>query len=150
MADAEGGSLSILITIVAGLSSLLGAFAGAALSRKSDHLKWLRENQSEVFASFLEKLQAARHTAFELKVEHAKDESKRSWEITKAFGEAMRHERIVRLYLKDGHREEFSELVQKYWKATAKDSENNSEPSEPSAKHCINRIQEIFENELRG
>jgi hypothetical protein len=42
--------MEIVIAITAGLFSLLGAFAGAALARRTDYERWLRENRSEVFA----------------------------------------------------------------------------------------------------
>ena len=40
----------VVIAVVAGLFSLLGAFAGAVLTRRTEYEKWLRQNRSEVFA----------------------------------------------------------------------------------------------------
>ena len=46
----DDNSLKIIIPFVAGLFSLLGAFAGAFLARRSDYVKWLRQSRSEAFS----------------------------------------------------------------------------------------------------
>ena len=148
MSEADGGSVAIIVAVVSGLCSLLGAFAGSALSRKSDHIKWLRENQSEVFATFLEKLQIAKDQAFLVEIEHAKKGTNNSLDLIEAFSEAMRYERIVRLYLRESNRKHFSDLVQRYWKFTA--SSGKYESDKPTATECLNEIQRIFESELVG
>ncbi len=68
MAQPDDGSISIVVAIVAGLCSLLGAFIGAWVSRTSERIRWLRENQSEVFATFLEKLQKAGQSSFRIRL----------------------------------------------------------------------------------
>ena len=148
MAQPDDGSISIVVAIVAGLCSLLGAFIGVWVSRTSERIRWLRENQSAVFANFLEKIQTAGQSSFRIRLEHAEKGTDNSFDLIDAFADAKRYERIVRLYLRDSHRQEFSDLVDRYWKCSA--SGGKHEPEKPDVKSILNGIQQIFEAELRG
>lgn len=55
----DDANLEVVVAVVAGLFSLLGAFAGAFLSRRTEYLKWLRQSRSETFAEFLRLLSVA-------------------------------------------------------------------------------------------
>jgi uncharacterized membrane protein YfcA len=46
----------ILLALVAGLFSLLGAFAGAFLARRTEYEKWLRQNRAEAFGLLMQRL----------------------------------------------------------------------------------------------
>ncbi|KEP90046.1 hypothetical protein DA11_19085 [Aeromonas caviae] len=148
MAQPDDGSISIVVAIVAGLCSLLGAFIGAWVSRTSERIRWLRENQSEVFATFLEKLQKAGQSSFRIRLEHAEKGTDNSFDLIDAFADTKRYERIVRLYLRKSHRQEFSNLVDRYCKCCA--SGGKHEPDKPDAKSTLSGIQRIFEVELSG
>ena len=46
----------MIVAVVAGLFALLGGFAGAALTRRTEYEKWLRQERSIVFAEFIRQL----------------------------------------------------------------------------------------------
>ena len=46
--------------VVAGVFALLGAFAGAALTRGTEYEKWLRQVRTEAFATLLRELHDTR------------------------------------------------------------------------------------------
>jgi hypothetical protein len=115
VAPAPDANLPVVVAIVAGLFSLLGAFAGAVLARRSEYMKWLRENRSQTYARFLELISSAYTNALNAFHDRAFDDLERSIKATEAYVPAMDYARVVRLYLPEAKREAFSKLVHDIW-----------------------------------
>lgn len=107
--------MEIIIAVTAGLFSLLGAFAGAALARRTEYEKWLRENRSEVFAHFLELLFEARKNATDAMYDNSMEQLAQDIKVTEAYRPALDYARVVCLYLPKEKRKEFRGLAQEFW-----------------------------------
>lgn len=96
------------IAIVAGLFSLLGAFLGALLSHKSDRGRRLRERRSLAAERFLSALSDSGMIHYREKFASRREEA---LAVARRFLPAEDLGRIVRLYLPEDKREEFSALT---------------------------------------
>lgn len=99
---------AMAIAIVAGIFSLLGAFLGALLSRKSDRGRWLRERRSLAAERFLSALSDSGMIHYQQKFASRTEEA---LAVATRFLPAEDLGRIVRLYLPEDKREEFSALT---------------------------------------
>ena len=98
----------MLISMVAGLFSLLGALLGAFMARRGDHRKWLRERRSLA----AEKCLSTLAECSKVHMQHvAQDRTGQAIFVAIAFLPAEDYARIVRLYLPKRDREPFSSLV---------------------------------------
>ena len=138
----------LAIGLVAGLFSLLGAFAGAFLARRSDYIKWLRQNRSETFAEFFTKLFEAQHKAFNVLHDPNLDPHQRDIQVTEIYSAPRNHARLVRLYLPKSCRDEFSTLVGEIAALHSQMSLGDSRLTTMEKK--IERIQAIFEEATAG
>ena len=104
-------TLKVVIAFVAGLFSLLGAFAGAFLAQRTEYLKWLRQNRSETFAEFLAKLADAKKAAIDVLHMSQLEALQRNSRITEIYSAPENYARILRLCLPRSRREEVSGLA---------------------------------------
>lgn len=107
--------LPLIVAVVAGLFALLGAFAGAALSRRTEYEKWLRERRSESYAKFLDLLSQAYSEASDALHGSALQGLEREIKCTQAYLAPINYAKVVRLYLPVDKRDEFSKLVNSIW-----------------------------------
>lgn len=143
---ADDANLNTIDAFLAGLFSLLGAFAGAFIARRTDHIKWLRENRSETFAHFLVKLNEAQETGHNILLDRNLDVQKRNILFTEAYIPLENYARIVRFYLPKCVRDEFSQLVREI--RTLHGSPDCGDSRLTVVGNKMDRIQAIFESAL--
>lgn len=136
--------MEIDVAVTAGLFSLLGAFAGAALTRRSDYEKWLRENRTEVFAKFLNLLSDAQINTTDAMYDMTLEKIQQDIKITKAYLPAIDYARVVCLYLPKGKRSQFRQLTQDLWALHSTRSLEASRLQKMTEK--LEEIQKIFES----
>lgn len=136
----------ILQAIVAGLFALLGGFAGAALTRRTDYEKWLRQEMSAAFAEFLRQMHDARESAIETLYSESLDDQSRNIKLTEIFLRLSKQESIARLYLNNTSRDSLSRLRKELWllHATRENQANRIE----NAERIMNDVQKLFESQL--
>lgn len=135
--------MEIVVAVTAGLFSLLGVFAGAALTRRTDYEKWLRENHSEVFAKFLELLSEAQKNATDAMFDNSMEQPAQDIKVTEAYRPALDYVRVVCLYLPKEKRKEFRALAQEFWALHSTRGMGNSRLLRMPEK--LEAIQKIFE-----
>lgn len=135
-------------TIITGLSALAGGFIGAYFTRQSQHHKWLLERRSESFANFLRMLSEARSNASDIIYEETTNETtvQRNIRLGEAYLPALNYAQIVKLYLPKVIRDEFYDNAKKY--TILHTSPDLGDQRLRTMEKCLDRIQEIFENEL--
>jgi hypothetical protein len=141
----------MLVAFVSGLLALLGAFAGGALSRRTEYEKWLRQERSTSFSRFLQAVHDTRMQALALIHEPGDTEDERAasdLRITELFAALQTQAGIVRLYLAPQDRGRFTALARELYVLHGL--------STPQA-HRISRIEQvstelqaIFEASLHG
>ena len=139
-------NIEIIVAVTAGLFSLLGAFAGAALARRTEYEKWLRENRSEVFAKFLELLSEARTNATGAMFDNTIEQPQQNIRVTEAYRPALDYVRIVCLYLPKDSRKEFRQLAEDFWGLHSAKNLKDSRLLRMTEK--LEAIQNIFEASL--
>ena len=102
---------SVVPSLVAGLFALLGAFAGSALSRRSEYEKWLRQERTKTFEVLIQELYDTRRFATVTYYDELGTEREKSIKVTEAFARLQKHMSIARLFMSVGGREKLSELV---------------------------------------
>jgi hypothetical protein len=132
-----------IIAVTAGLFSLLGAFAGAALSRRTDYEKWLREGRSEVFANCLELISEAQKDATYAMRDISLDEHQQNIKVTEAYSPALNYARVVCLYLPKKNRKEFRQLVHEFYALHS--TKNLGDLRNQTMTNKLESIQTIFE-----
>jgi hypothetical protein len=135
--------MEIVVAVTAGLFSLLGAFAGAALARRTDYEKWLRENRSEVFAKFLELLSEAQKNATDAMFDNSMEQLAQDIKVTEAYRPALDYARVVCLYLPKEKRKEFRALAKEFWALHSTRGMGDSRLLKMPEK--LEAIQKIFE-----
>ena len=140
------GSMVVIVAVTAGLFSLLGAFAGAALARRTEYEKWLRENRSEVFAKFHQLLSEAQKNATDAMFDASLSAIEQDIKVTDAYRPALDYGRVVCLYLPKDKRAEFRQLVQEFYALHATRSLGDSRLLKMPDK--LDAIQNIFESQL--
>lgn len=136
----------LITAFVAGLLALLGGFAGAALTRRTEYEKWLRQERSKAFADFVRELHDTRLAAAEAMYDTAVPESQRSMHATELFAKLRKHEGIARLYMSCPARKILEEAVSEIWLA----STGTGGPADHAIKirDQMNAIQALLESEL--
>jgi hypothetical protein len=89
----------VIAAVVTGLLALAGGFAGAALTRRTEYEKWLRQERSTVFAEFLRQLYEAQAQALDAIYSTEGTELMRDIRVSEVFQTLMAHAGVVRLYL---------------------------------------------------
>jgi len=139
--------MEILAAFVTGLLALLGGYLGAWASRRTAYEKWLRQERSAAFASFLRELHK---TWLELPKGVLRNPALNpdaDRYITESFVRLEPHKNIVRLYLDEKDREPFSKLVHEIWVAQTSSALSDASSSERTQQAIIS-IQRIFESKL--
>jgi len=104
----------VTVAVVAGLFALLGGFAGAALTRRTEYEKWLRQERSTVFAEFFRQLYKAKAEAMDAIYSADGDELMRDIKVSEIFLGLKAQEGLVRLYLHPDDRAEFTEHMNEF------------------------------------
>jgi hypothetical protein len=146
MSHADDPNLPIIVAVVSGLFALLGAFIGAWLGRRSEYEKWLRQNKSETFAHFLELISAAQKDAIDALHDSTSDHQQQDLRVTEVYLPALEYGRVVRLYLQENKREQFSELAKSVYVLHSDRTLGDSRLTKMNEK--LRQIQELFEREL--
>lgn len=132
--------------VVAGLFALVGAFIGAALTRRTEYEKWLRQERTEAFATFLRELHDTRLLATAAFYDEPGTELGKSVKATEAFTRLEKHVARARLFMSGAGREELSSLVHELWvNCTAEGGPVNRGNQ---IKDHMHRIQCVLEREL--
>ena len=140
--------MEIVVAVVAGLFSLLGAFAGAALGRRTEYDKWLRQEKSAAFSEYLRQLHAVQRACLDLIHCDPGQEDLADMRITEQFWSLAPQENIVRLYLKPEDRGTFSHDAKELWNATSRALNQGTRHSKTETS--ITSIQKLFERSLHG
>lgn len=140
--------LPIIVAVVAGLFSLLGAFAGAFLAKRTEYEKWLRQAREQAFAEFLRQIYDVHAKAIDALYSVDISPQNRDIKITELFNGLSAQENIVRLYLKPSDREAFSKLKQEIW-ALYYPSVEQPYRMKKTTEH-LKAIQTIFEQTVHG
>lgn len=132
--------------VVAGLFALVGAFVGAALTRRTEYEKWLRQARTEAFATFLRELHDTRLFATAAFYDEPGTELGKSAKATEAFTRLQKHVALARLFMSGAGREELSSSVNELWvNCTAEGGPVNRGNQINDLMH---RIQCLLEREL--
>lgn len=132
--------------VVAGLFALVGAFIGAALTRRTEYEKWLRQERTEAFATFLRELHDTRLRATAAFYDEPGTELEKGVKVTEAFTRLQKHVALARLFMSVAGREELSSLVNELWvNCTAEGGPVNRGNQ---IKDDMHRIQCVLEREL--
>ncbi len=142
----DDANLKVVIAFVAGSFSLLGAFAGAFLARRTEYVKWLRQNRSETFAEFLATLSKAQNAAIDVLHDQTLEPLQRDIRLTEIYSVPEDYTRVVRLYLPKLDRDEFSGLVRKI--RALHSSVDLGDSRLLTMEENVERIQSIFEKTL--
>lgn len=105
---------TVVAAIVTGVLALIGGFTGAALARRNEYEKWLRQERSTVFTTFLRQMYDAQAKAID--VIYSSDEAAlvRDIKVSEIFFALTAQAGVVRLYLNPDDREAFSVLVREF------------------------------------
>lgn len=138
--------IKLIVAIVAGLFSLLGAFSGAFFARRAQYEKWLLENRSEVYAKFLELMHKSREEVTDILFEQTTEELQREIKITEKYSRPLNYAKVVRLYLPKKERTRFQKLTNEVWALHTDRNLGDSRLLTMDKK--LDEIQEIFESSL--
>ena len=131
---------------IAGLFALLGAFAGAALTRRTEYEKWLRQERAQAFGVLINEVHETRLFATNEYYEGEGTEQERSTRVTEAFTKLGRHVGVARLYMSNDGRGELSEVVQGLWINCT--SQGGPASRVIQLKAQMERLQKLLEGEL--
>jgi hypothetical protein len=141
-------AMEIIVAVVAGLFSLLGAFAGSALGRRTEYDKWLRQEKSAAFSEYLRQLYAVQRACLDLIYCDPGQEDVADMRIAEHFWGLTPQENIVRLYLQTEDRDTFSHHAKELWNATSRVLNQSTRHSKTETS--ITSIQNLFERSLHG
>ncbi|WP_164963362.1 hypothetical protein [Rubrivivax sp. JA1026] len=136
----------VVIPAISGLLAMLGAFIGAALTRRTEFEKWLRQARTEAFATFLHELHDTRLYATESYYDLPGTENEKSIKVTEAFAQLNKHVAQARLFMSDAGREELSSQVNELWVHSTADGGPAKRVHQ--VEDHMQRIQAILEKEL--
>lgn len=103
--------VSVTEAVVVGLFALLGAFFGAALTRRTEYEKWLRQEKSNTFGEFLRQLHETRLAATDAYYSTNGDERSKSIRAGEGFASLQKYAGVARLYMSENGRTEFSSML---------------------------------------
>ena len=138
----------INIALISGLFALLGGFFGAFLTRRTEYEKWLRQQRSLEFAKFINQLHTIKKEALHILYDPDLLNQEKDLQITELFIGITSQENIVRLYLKDRDRKNFSDLKQNLWAVHSPDLAPHIR-GKKVLEH-MSDIQSIFEKTIHG
>ena len=143
--------MEILVAFASGLLALLGGFAGAALTRRTEYERWLRQERGAVFARFLQALQETRTSALNLVHYAGESEEERAsadLKVTELFSALLSQAGIVRLYLGPTDREPFSQAVHELYLVHSITTRQSHRMERVAA--LSRELQDMFEASLHG
>jgi hypothetical protein len=133
--------------IVSGLFALMGALIGVFIQRNTQHQNWLLEKRAEAFAEFLQRFEVSRREASDIIYNSEEKVSELETQILEAYEPTFIYSKIVRLFLSDDSKEEFSKLVHNYW--SIQTTGGISVKKIEGLNNNLNQIQNILEANLR-
>ncbi|HEX7649190.1 MAG TPA: hypothetical protein VF450_17465 [Noviherbaspirillum sp.] len=136
----------MIVAVVAGLFALLGGFAGAALTRRTEYEKWLRQERSTVFAEYLRQLYKAQKEATDAIYSTEGTELMRDIRVSEIFVALKAQEGIVRLYLHPDDREEFTKRMREFEVAHSPTADQMLRLKKTEA--ALNHVQAVFERTI--
>lgn len=128
------------------LFALLGGFVGAALTRRTEYEKWLRQARTEAFASFLSELHETRLRATAAYYDEPGTEQEKSTKVTEAFARLQKHVALARLFISEAGRDDLSSLVSELWVNSTMQGGPANRTNEINA--LMHRVQGVLEREL--
>lgn len=132
--------------MVTGLFALIGAFIGAALTRRNEYEKWLRQERTQAFATLFRELHKTRLYATTAYYDESGTDNEKSTKVTEAFTLLDQHVNIARLFMSEAGRKETSALVKDLWcQCTVKGGPANRAIQ---IKELMSNIQRTVESEL--
>ena len=105
----------IIPTLVTGLFALLGAFAGAALTRRTEYEKWLRQERTQAFATLLKEIHETRLYATTAYYDESGSEMQRSMKVTESFAKLEKNVNVARLFMSESGRVALSKHIKGLW-----------------------------------
>lgn len=138
--------IPIAIPVISGLFALLGGFLGAWLTRRTEYDKWLRHERSVAFSEFIRQLNATALEAINILAKQDSMKDNCDLLITDLFCRLNGPENVVRLYLDEADRDEFSGLLKEYW--ILHSPKVKIERRIKEGKKKLEMIQAIFEKTL--
>jgi len=138
---------SLLTAVIAGAFALIGAVLGSRTERKARHQAWLVERRAEVFAEFLSRLHHYVKEAIDL--DTWRDSGKRRRKLIDIYLPVHDQSTIVRLFLKEELRGEFSKVVEELYNIHSKGMLKGRERYSTIAKKR-RHIQRMFEDQLKS
>lgn len=139
--------MDIAPPLLSGMFALLGGILGVLLTRRSDYERWLRQERSLTFATFLREALQVRHKAIEI-IHSNMLLQQRDIEITELFMGLEIHKQIVRLYLKGNDRSRLDTLVNEMRAALNPSGDQGRRMKE--VERILTELQSIFEASLDG
>ena len=107
--------VSLTQAAATGLLALLGAFAGAALTRRTEYEKWLRQERTAAFGEFLRELHSTRMAVTSAYYDEEGTEQAKSIKATEAFVHLQKQVGIARLFMSEAGRTEYAKLLNDLW-----------------------------------
>lgn len=135
-----------MTAIMSGLFALLGAFAGAWLSRRTEYEKWLRQERSVAFEDFLRELHELKNDISRILYEAGMADQEKHIAVSERFTKLDKQESIVRIYLDARSREIFSKNTKRIWSAYSPAINQSTRMNE--LQSATGEIQAMFEKLL--
>jgi hypothetical protein len=132
--------------LVAGLFALLGVYAGAALTRRTEYEKWLRQERTQTFAKFVQELHETRLYAANVYYDEPGTEQEKSIKVTESFTRLQKHVNIARLFMSEAGREQLSSLTNELWVNCTVQGGPANRVSQ--TKDLMSKVQSLLEREL--
>jgi hypothetical protein len=135
----------VIAALVTGPLALVGGYVGAALTRRTEYEKWLRQERSTVFAEFLRQLYETQKRAQDA-IYSTEEIQIREIRVSEIFHDLTAHAGIVRLYLHPDDRTPFSACVKEFAVAHSPsfDQRTRFKKSESAFEH----VQALFERTM--
>lgn len=136
----------VLVATMAGIFGMAGGYVGARLSRRSEYQKWLRQERNIAFAQFLLRIKEFQNQALDVVLSREGEELERGLRLSELKMRFETDENLVRLYLTEDDRENFS--------AALRDLRNAYDPIIKQAKRLDTSdkvgkvVRELFERVL--
>jgi hypothetical protein len=138
----------LLTALASGLLALLGAFTGAALVRRTEYEKWLRQEKGAAFATLLRELHETRLAASDAMYDMSVPEIQRSIRANEHYAKLRQHVGVARLYMSESSRLQLERHLSQVWLGATSDGgpANNA----TQIRDGMNSIQELLESELHA
>ncbi|MBC2735301.1 MAG: hypothetical protein HF981_13160 [Desulfobacteraceae bacterium] len=133
-------------SFISGLFALLGGFFGAWFTRKTEYQKWIRQQRGIEFSEFIRQLEATMNKSRDIIYDNNISDRDKDMQITQLFTELNAQENIVRLYLKEIDRKNFSNYKHQIWAYYSPSTEMAARMKHH--KILLRSIRDLFEENL--